>query len=590
MKLKINKFTILLVLLSILIAAIFVGGVQYFKKFFYKRDTFSNNIANNSQFFIAGGIVPHHLLAKEIIQNFFGYIFSKEKPDTIVLLSPDHFQSVNLCKKISFISLEPQTKIFEGLLVENFLLNKVSEKNNFCFNNSFVKSDHGITNLLPYIKNYSQSIKILPILIPSTISEEQVISLIETINSQASQKIMVIASVDFSHYLPKDVAEFHDVKSIRTLLNFEKDNFQNLEVDCWQCLYGARLFAKLQNHESPKVIDYGNSTDFSKIEGDETTSYFSVVFEKGSEEKKLKEQKVKTVLFVGDIMLDRGVEYLIKKNSILYPFEKVYQLLRGIDIVVGNLEGPIVENPPNFSDESLRFAFSPETIKGLSYASFNLLSLANNHTLNVGKNGLEETKELLNKAHIGFVGHPINCNEDYLFEKEDIVFLAFNKTFPFNCSDKEIIEIVKKTRNLNPEKFLVVLFHWGEEYQKKSSSFQQTLAKEIIDAGADLIIGSHPHVVQEIEEYKGKLIFYSLGNFIFDQYFSKETQESLAVGLEIYPERVIYRLFPIQSHLSQPFLMNQEEKKIFLEKLAQKSSPRLFDKIKSGKIEIERGN
>lgn len=286
-------------------------------------------------------------------------------------------------------------------------------------------------------------------------------------------------------------------------------------------------------------------------------------------------------------MLNRGVEYLMKKNSVFYPFEKVSQFLRGVDLIVGNLEGPVVKNPPNFSDQSLKFAFSPDVIRGLSFANFNLLSLANNHTLNMGEAGLSETKEFLAKANINFVGHPIKCNKDFLFEKDNMVFLAFNKTFSFNCSDEEIIEIVKRVKSFNPDKFLVVIFHWGEEYQPKSSISQQKLAHQIIDAGADLIIGSHSHVIQEIEKYKSKLIFYSLGNFIFDQYFSKETQQGLAVGLEVYPEKVIYRLFPIQSHLSQSFLMEQEEAVRFLEKLAQKSFPQLFDEIKSGRIEVE---
>lgn len=206
----------------------------------------------------------------------------------------------------------------------------------------------------------------------------------------------------------------------------------------------------------------------------------------------------------------------------------------------------------------------------------------------MGELGLEETKEFLAKANINFVGHPIRCDKDFLFEKNEIIFLAFNKTFPFNCSDREILEIVRKIKNSQPKKFLVVIFHWGEEYQLKSSIVQKNLAHQLIEAGANLIIGSHPHVVQEIEEYKGKLIFYSLGNFIFDLYFSKETQEGLAVGLEIYPEKVIYRLFPIQSHLSQPFLMEKEKANEFLGKLAKKSSPQLFDQIKNGIIEIEK--
>ncbi len=317
---------------------------------------------------------------------------------------------------------------------------------------------------------------------------------------------------------------------------------------------------------------------------------FNAVFEKsGQKDKKIEEFNGKTILFVGDIMLDREVENLMKENSMLYPFEKVRRFFKEIDIVVGNLEGPIVKDPPEFTSEHSRFAFSPEVVKGLSFANFNLLSLANNHTFNMGKEGFKETKEFLAEANINFVGQPIKCNKDFLFKKDNMVFLAINNAYPFDCSNGEIVEIIKEARGSNPKKILVVMFHWGIEYQPIGSFSQQNLAHQAIDAGADLIIGSHPHVVQDIEEYEGKLIFYSLGNFIFDHYFSKETQQGLAIGLEVYPQKLIYKLFPIKSYSrSQPSLMEQEEAEKFLRELASKSSSQLFDQIEAGIIEIER--
>ena len=129
--------------------------------------------------------------------------------------------------------------------------------------------------------------------------------------------------------------------------------------------------------------------------------------------------------------------------------------------------------------------------------------------------------------------------------------------------------------------------HWGQEYQIKSSVFQQKLARKIIDSGADLIIGHHPHVVQEIEIYNNKLIFYSLGNFVFDQYFSEQTQQGLAVRLEINENKLVFQLFPIQSKLSQPFLMEQNQAEKFLEKLSERLSEDLVEEIKRGVIEIK---
>lgn len=295
-----------------------------------------------------------------------------------------------------------------------------------------------------------------------------------------------------------------------------------------------------------------------------------------------------TISFAGDIMLDRGVEQMMNKNGLFYPFQKIEQALKESDIVVGNLEGPIAQDPPQFAATSMVFAFSSEAIEALHFSHFNLFSLANNHTSNIGQQALTETKELLEEADIDFVGDPIDCNQDPLLEKDDIVFLAFNKTFPLNCSDNEIVDVVKEARNLNPERLMIVMFHWGNEYQLKSSTSQQELAHLIIDAGADLIIGHHPHVVQEIGEYKEKLIFYSLGNFIFDQYFSEETRQGLVVELEIWPDKLVYYLLPIQSELSQPFLMLEPEKQKFLRELANRSSASLSEKIELGVIETQK--
>lgn len=532
-----SKIWLLIIFITLLVGGIFLG-YQYL-----------TNNEEAGQMNIAAGVVPHHLLAEDIIQDFFNYISLHGEPETIILLSPDHFNVGGS----EFIG-EPSPAL---------------------------KIDHGITNLVPFIQEYFPASLIKPFLIPQDISLEKAVQFAVSLDSQSPRNTVVIASVDFSHYLPASAAQFHDVKSIRTLINFEEENFENIEVDSWQALYIARLFAKLRNKESAKIIAHKNASDFLE-NGEEVTSYFSLVFEEGD----FTEEKEKTILFLGDIMLDRGVEYLMKKNSDFYPLERISQFLKGIDIVVGNLEGPIMKNPPYFPDDSLKFAFSPEAMKTLSLGNFNLVSLANNHTFDLVEAGLQETKELLTEGSVNFVGHPIQCDQDVSFKQDDVIFLAFNKTYPFNCSNEEIAEIVRIEKEFNSDKFLIVIFHWGEEYYPKSLISQQSLAHQIIEAGADLIIGSHSHVVQEIEEYQGKLIFYSLGNFIFDQYFSTETQQGLAVGLELQADRTIFRLFPIQSHLSQPFLMEKETAEDFLSELAQKSSQSLSAGIEKGIIEL----
>jgi len=488
------------------------------------------------------------------------------------------------------ITVDSNDKEFNNLKVDTLLWGKLFKENKMILNNSAVIAEHGITTLLPYIKKYFPEINILPILIPADITKEQVEQLVKTIDENTLLDTIIVASVDFSHYLPSRAADFHDAKSIRVLLNFEEDNFKNIEIDCWQALYAARLFAKLRQKETPHIMVHKNSADFLNLELEETTSYFSVIFgEKKNEETFNK--GVKTVLLVGDIMLNRGVENLIKQNSIYYPFQKISHFLRGIDIVFGNLEGPIINNPPEFPANSLKFAFNPQVIKGASWCNFNLFSLANNHTLDMGKEGLEETKNWLKKYGINFVGNPLSGSSDNLnspFFRDKITFLAFNRIFPFTIREEEIIKTIKTVKSSNPDNFLIASTHWGKEYKLINSSAQQKLAHKIIEAGADLIIGHHPHVVQNIEKYQGKLIFYSLGNFIFDQYFSPETQQGLTVGLEIYPDKLVCRLFPLQINLSQPVLMERNKAGEFLIQLAKRSDNKLVDEIKDGIIKIER--
>lgn len=294
-----------------------------------------------------------------------------------------------------------------------------------------------------------------------------------------------------------------------------------------------------------------SSPEVSEIKGPAGNSRFLI-----------EEIKPVNILFVGDIMFDRKVEVQMEKNGYDYPFKKIKNFLNQSDFVFGNLEGPISKNPEKFSLSAMTFAFSDKTIEPLVSSNFRVLSLANNHTLNMYGGGLEETKMILKQAGIDWVGDPLACSNDYV-EKENLIFMAFNTTFS-ECKSDTITGIVERTKKENPDKFFVVSVHWGEEYKTESSWAQKQLAHEVVDAGADLIIGHHPHVVQEYEKYKDKMIFYSLGNFIFDQYFSEATQQGLAVRLEIYGEKIIYRIFPIESIVSQPQLMDKEKAKSFL--------------------------
>ena len=583
-----KKRTILIILIIIIFEAVIFGLYFYFKKVqaqpVITKKLYFQTVPDNPESNLVSGAVPHHLAAKSLITEFFTAVAKQGAPQTIVLLGPDHFQAGILKQKQALVTLSPGTEKFFNLDVDKELLAALDQEKNIIFDTSPISLDHGITNLLPFIQKYLPKTKILPVIIPMEFTAADLKLVIKKI-SQSNEQIMIIASTDFSHYLPPEAAKFHDVKSVRTLINFEEPELSQTEVDCWQCLEGARYYAKLKKEENYEIIGANNAADFlPAVSAEQTTSYFSIIF--GQNLKTNDKAMGQTILFVGDIMLDRGVADLMKKNSVYYPFEKIQRFLSGTDLAVGNLEGPIVKKPENFGDHAMTFNFSDEILPALAQ-NFNILNLANNHILNRGNQGLAETREFLEQSKINYFGDPVKCAEEFSYQKDNFIFLGINKTLTSTCPESEIVKTIKALKAANPDKLIIVNIHWGSEYQKKNSSTQQNLGHLMIESGADLIIGHHPHVVQNIELYKNKLIFYSLGNFIFDQYFSKNVQQGLAVGLEFYPDKLICHLFPLQSSSSQPELMPAKEASAFLEKLVDDSSESLKAGIKEGIIEIK---
>ena len=579
-----NSLFVLILLLVITTGFFYFGKNIWGKPTLEQRFTTQNTplIIQDQGLQIAGGVVPHHLAAKPIIDQFWQKI-SGQRPGTIILLSPDHFKKGELNETPKIITVSLGENKFKNLPVAQELLAKF-DSDKLVFNSADLSLDHGILAHLDFIKKYLPASKILPFLIPADISQVQISDFTKQIAVDADSQTVVVASVDFSHYLPRQAADLHDATSLAALLDFNKEQFSNLEVDCWQCLYASRLYAQLKNKDNAEILAHKNSLDFlAPLEPEKTTSYFTIIFNQSI--MPAKNLDTRTLLFVGDLMLDRGVDDLMSKNSLYYPFEQINQFFRGVDVVFANLEGPIVKNPPKFPDHSLQFAFAPEVTKAMNFSKINLVSLANNHISNMGLDGLKQTREFLKESNINFAGDPNKCSKDFAYQNDWLVLLAFNKTNSA-CTSEEILKTITEVKAENKNKLLVVSIHWGQEYKTSNTDWQQKLGRQMIEAGADVIIGHHPHVVENIESYKNKLIFYSLGNFVFDQYFSKNTQEGLAVGLELNNDKLIYRLFPLQSNLSQPHLMKKTEADKFLETLANRSGEDLKEKIKSGIIEM----
>ncbi|MCC2684754.1 MAG: CapA family protein [Paenibacillaceae bacterium] len=295
------------------------------------------------------------------------------------------------------------------------------------------------------------------------------------------------------------------------------------------------------------------------------------------------ESKVR-LSFVGDVLLASTVETVMKRNGFDYPYREVLPLLQQPDMTIANFESPVTtRGTPQQKDYVYRT--SPNALPPFKEAGFDLVTLANNHTLDYGEPGLLDTMSNLDKAGILRVGAGHNADEAFkpvIVNKNGIkiAFLGFSRVVPDNSwkagsktpgladtyAEKRPLDEIRKAKA--QADLVVVMVHWGIERNDKPEAYQTTLGHHYIDAGADLVIGSHPHVLQGLESYKGKWIAYSLGNFIFTTNNVSQTLETVVLDAACSKQgQCDLRVHPIFTEYAKPIPMDEEKGKKLLERL-----------------------
>lgn len=264
------------------------------------------------------------------------------------------------------------------------------------------------------------------------------------------------------------------------------------------------------------------------------------------------EQPERTLVFVGDVMLARGVGAKMKAaNDWTLPFLKIADTLRSADLAIANLECPVSDVG---ADRRHLYSFraDPNVLEGLKFAGFDVVSVANNHAYDWGEAALVDTLARLREAGIAPVGAGSNDLEAHYpvirtVGDLRVGFLAYVNIEPQYARAEpskpgvawlDALRVVADVRFARPlVDILVVLPHWGVEYAPRPTPQQVKLARQIIDAGADLVVGTHPHVVQPVDAYGGGWIAYSLGNFVFDQKRAA-TRRGLMLRVRVREKRI----------------------------------------------------
>jgi poly-gamma-glutamate synthesis protein (capsule biosynthesis protein) len=263
-------------------------------------------------------------------------------------------------------------------------------------------------------------------------------------------------------------------------------------------------------------------------------------------------RQVRVLLATGDVIPARSVNTaVLRRNDFLFPYRATADYLKAGDLLFIDLESPLLARCKP-TDEGMTFCGDARNVEGLVYAGVSVAGLANNHSGNYGPAGTAETIALLRSHGIAPAGLGMIAYKTVRGLR--FAFLAFNGV-------GQAVDRAELTRQITEAHagadVVVVQFHWGKEYVRLpqpapgvAPDDPRALGRLAVDAGADLVIGNHPHWVQGVELYRDRLITYAHGNFVFDQMFSAETKEGVVGRYTFYGPRlaaVEYRAVLIES-------------------------------------------
>ncbi len=534
---------------------------------------------------IVSGVIPHHLVAGHYVAGFFDSVQNTD-PEVVVLVGPNHGQRGNDNFVSSYLNWNTP---YGELKTDAKLVGKLEKEGLVKIKPEIMEGEHSISSLVPFIRKNWKNTKIVPVIVKNNATTSELDRLVEWIKNEVGDKGLLLTSVDFSHYLQKDSADFHDELSLAVLRSGDLSRVRKLEVDSPNSLY---LLLKYNEQMGAKKFEFFSHTNSADILENpsllETTSHVIAGFNRGEAA-----DKAITMQFFGDMMLERNVAKVMGVKGLDYLFDKLKaqenRFFYGMDLLVANLEGPFAPSRVP-TTKSIAFRFDPKLASQLSKYGFSGFNIANNHTVDMGWANVDYTKKILKQNNLKYFGDQLREGKEYSWIAgeemglpEKVAFIGVNNTDHAlkMAKVREAIEEAKKQA-----RYIVVNVHWGVEYQRNSRKAEQDLAHWFVDQGVDAVIGHHPHVIQEMEVYKGAPIFYSLGNFIFDQYFSTETQEGISVGLTFSDGKVndVY-VFPFYGTKSQVQLMTGSRKTKFFD-WWNKNSRLGGEKFENGKITL----
>ncbi len=473
---------------------------------------------------IPGVIVPHHLTASEGIARGIRML-SKKQPQTVLLVSPDHF---NKCPTVVCTTRGTFTTMLGDVETDDALIDAIARSTLVTIDAPLFSGEHGIAAVLPFIKHALPDATIVPVVLSDGWFEhkEELVKLLQGIFDQTGT---MIVSSDFSHYLPLKKADEMDEITAEAL--FAKDlagivALKNPEQsDCPVCLWSFATIAANNDFYNPSVLVHSNSARILQEETiPETTSHFSMAWYRNDD------LTGDDLAVAGDVTMTRRIT-----TPKLKPGMQEFWKGKGMRFV--NLEGPVLST---CAPDRAMFDFcnAEHLWKGMLGLATHWAVL-NNHTFDQYTEGLDETKRIIDTAGETWVGDSfVDAGSVRLISLTALMNpVADAGALDIGASYRHVIDQLKH----NPsDKLTVVLTHAGKEYVALGSETYNQYLRSFIDAGADVVVAVHTHVISDMEMYKGKPIFRGVGNFIFDQFEDVATSTAMAVRLRKEGDQIMF--------------------------------------------------
>ena len=475
-------------------------------------------------------ILPHHLVAIAQMRSLLADVRTRITPQRIVIVSPNHFGAGHGAVQVfaAPYAVRSDTHFPMDTAAVRALPQDIVRTTR-----PFTR-EHGMFNLLPLLHTTFPDAQFVALMVRPGATANDVATLARALRSLRDVPTLVVYSVDFVHNGDIGTADIKNHVMAQRLSQDRVDDVDRWDVDCPACLRVATAVARangarfvLATHSSAAAILH------QPLPG-ENTSYILGTF---TAQQQAKQSDVAVALFTGDIMLDRSMRALSDAHggagALIVP---VARLFRGADVVVGNVEG-VVSDAPSVSvaaahntaaRDHYRFRFPAARVRAVADALRAPLIVfdGNNHILDFGAAAAAQSRAALAAVGIPVFGDVRTQDAATQVLRRTlggraVSFVSFNAFLGhgFESARDAVAHEAAAGRDV------VVFTHWGSEYARTADATLRAWAHAFIDAGARLVVGTHPHVLQPVEVYKGGVIFYSLGNFLFDQFFSADVRE-----------------------------------------------------------------